>query len=179
MPGRDDRERSRPSELAFVLMVALCGLAASNLRGQEPLRLVGSEGTALERALTDAAQEVEKKLGQPACRTVFSDFRSLDGRLLSEVLQELRQDAATYFRGLVFYDGYGRSHCATRDILASTSPGSRAVYLCSTQFVEKAHRDPGLAAALLIHEELHALGLGENPPSSREITQQVIRRCGK
>ena len=29
----------------------------------------------------------------------------------------------------------------------------------------------------VIHESLHALGLGENPPSSSEITQHVERRC--
>jgi hypothetical protein len=33
------------------------------------------------------------------------------------------------------------------------------------------------AEAILIHEILHTLGLGENPPSSAEITRQVWRRC--
>jgi hypothetical protein len=32
---------------------------------------------------------------------------------------------------------------------------------------------------MIIHEELHSLGLGENPPDSKEITQQVIARCGR
>jgi hypothetical protein len=40
-------------------------------------------------------------------------------------------------------------------------------------------RDPGLSASLIIHESLHTLGLGENPPSSSEITQHVERRCWK
>jgi hypothetical protein len=35
------------------------------------------------------------------------------------------------------------------------------------------------ADVLLIHEMLHSLGLGENPPSSREITEHVVARCGK
>ena len=30
----------------------------------------------------------------------------------------------------------------------------------------------------LIHEMLHSLGLGENPPSTTEINGQVLRRCG-
>jgi hypothetical protein len=179
MPGRDERRRRSRFDASLALLIALATLPAASAHGQPALRLVGREGSAVERALTEAAQEAEKKLAEPACRAVFSDFRSLDGRPLSEVLQGVGQDATTYFRGLVFYDGYGRKSCETRDILASTSPGSRAVFLCSAQFVEKARRDPGLAAALLIHEELHTLGLGENPPSSREITQQVIRRCGK
>jgi hypothetical protein len=32
---------------------------------------------------------------------------------------------------------------------------------------------------MVIHEMLHSLGLGENPPSSREITKQVTARCGR
>jgi hypothetical protein len=39
-------------------------------------------------------------------------------------------------------------------------------------------RNPVLAESIVIHEMLHTLGLGENPPSSQEITQQVKRRCG-
>lgn len=179
MPGRDERERWTRSELVLTLLVAFSMLSPSELRGQEALRLIGTEGTAVERAVTEAAQEAQRKLALPSCQLVFSDFRSVDGRRLSQILDGLGQDAQTYFRGLDFYDGYGRPICATRDILASTIPGSRAVFVCSAQFVDKSHGDRGLAAVLLIHEELHALGLGENPPSSREITQRVIQRCGK
>ena len=68
---------------------------------------------------------------------------------------------------------------ADRGTIASTSPGSRVVYVCSPQFAEKQHREPGLTAALVIHEELHSLGLSENPPSSQAITAQVISRCGR
>ena len=31
---------------------------------------------------------------------------------------------------------------------------------------------------MIIHEILHSLGLSENPPSSDEITKQVLMRCG-
>ena len=30
----------------------------------------------------------------------------------------------------------------------------------------------------MIHEFLHTLGLGENPPTSQAITEQVEFRCG-
>jgi len=43
--------------------------------------------------------------------------------------------------------------------------------------VETARHDPFLADVALIHESLHSLGLGENPPSSSEITSRVISRC--
>ena len=32
--------------------------------------------------------------------------------------------------------------------------------------------------AVIIHETLHSLGLGENPPTSDEITWRVFSRCG-
>ena len=38
--------------------------------------------------------------------------------------------------------------------------------------------DPGIAANVVIHEMLHTLGLEENPPTSEEITRQVVKRCG-
>jgi hypothetical protein len=31
---------------------------------------------------------------------------------------------------------------------------------------------------IVIHEFLHTLGLGENPPTSQAITQRVAIRCG-
>jgi hypothetical protein len=34
-----------------------------------------------------------------------------------------------------------------------------------------------MAEAVIIHEMLHTLGLGENPPSSTEITFRVLNRC--
>ena len=179
MPGRDDSRRSTQSGLVLVLLISLGALRSARVEGQTPLTLIGAEGTLLERSVAEAAEKASSKLAAPSCQLVLSDFRSVDGHRLTEVLDGLGQDVQTYFRGLVFYDGRGKSICASRDILAATMPGSRAVFVCSTQFLEKSHRDPGLAAVLLIHEELHALGLGENPPSSREITQKVIQRCGK
>ena len=174
------RDRNRPrTGNAFAFAVLLLCSSPSPVFGQTPLKLAGRRGTAIEGALTEAAQRAEARLATPSCRMVFLDFRSLNGHLLQETLDGLGQNGQTYFRSLVFYDGYGRSACAPRDIIAFTSPGSRAIFVCSPQFVERVRREPGLAAALLIHEELHALGLGENPPSSKGITQKVIERCGK
>ena len=36
---------------------------------------------------------------------------------------------------------------------------------------------PSDAEDLIIHELLHSLGLGENPPTSSQISSQVMRRC--
>jgi hypothetical protein len=46
--------------------------------------------------------------------------------------------------------------------------------VCGPAFRElsRVHRENAL-----IHEMLHTLGLGENPPSSPEITKRVNERC--
>jgi hypothetical protein len=41
-----------------------------------------------------------------------------------------------------------------------------------------AARQASQAEIAVIHEALHTLGLGENPPDSREITRRVAERCG-
>ena len=63
-----------------------------------------------------------------------------------------------------------------RATYATTTPGRRTVFVCGAQFMEMQRRQPGLAADLLIHEELHSLGLGENPPNSSEITARIVAR---
>jgi hypothetical protein len=63
------------------------------------------------------------------------------------------------------------------DTVAATERGSRVVFICPVRFVEIERGNPEYAEATLIHELLHSLGLGENPPRSREITQRVLSRC--
>jgi hypothetical protein len=58
-----------------------------------------------------------------------------------------------------------------------TTPGSRAVFVCTNRFTDFAKRSPVEAEAIVIHELLHTLGLGENPPSSDEITEAVLEAC--
>ena len=45
-------------------------------------------------------------------------------------------------------------------------------------FAAQRRHDRRQTEVILIHETLHTLGLGENPPSSREITSRVLARCG-
>jgi hypothetical protein len=156
--------------------------AEGALSGAEVPRVeVGAPGalSGLNELVSRAVRDARAKLSESACSLIFSDFRDSQGRTLQENLDSSGRTGAAYLEWLTFYDGFGKTRCADRGTLASTSPGSRVVYVCSPQFSEKQHREPGLAAALVIHEELHSLGLGENPPSSQAITAQVIARCGR
>jgi hypothetical protein len=104
---------------------------------------------------------------------------SRSGRPLTVQLDALGLSAPDYLRRLVFYDGSRHRPCRDPDVHAFTSPGSRIVYVCERQFREKVQRDSGLGGVYVIHELLHSLGLGENPPLPADITRRVVARCGR
>ena len=62
-------------------------------------------------------------------------------------------------------------------MIAYTAAGSRVVFVCGRRFQDLWRREPWMAKIVVIHEALHTLGLGENPPSSEQITQRVRDRC--
>jgi hypothetical protein len=128
---------------------------------------------AVSRSLAGA----DRLLAEPACQEVLTDFRDASGRTLKEVLDGSEVSARGYLRWIVFSDGRGLEACRN-GTLAVTEPGSRVVFICPAAFVEAASGHPEGAEAALIHEMLHTLGLGENPPSSRDITDRVRARCG-
>jgi len=73
-------------------------------------------------------------------------------------------------------DGSSQALCRKTKTALVASPGVRRVFVCRT-FAEVQLRQPGVAESMVIHEVLHTLGLGENPPTSIEITQRVEARC--
>jgi len=180
MSGRDARSRTR--RIVPILTVLLTLKAEGALSGADVPRIEVGDPAALSglnELVSRAVGNARAKLAESSCALIFSDYRDSNGRTLQQNLDTAGRTGEGYLEWLNFYDGAGKPRCADRDTLASTSPGSRVVYVCSPQFSERQHRDPGLAAALVIHEELHSLGLSENPPSSQAITAQVIARCGR
>jgi hypothetical protein len=75
-----------------------------------------------------------------------------------------------------FVDGSSQANCRHSNIALTTSPGVRRVFVCKA-FADLQLRQPGVAESMVIHEILHTLGLGENPPTSIEITQRVEAHC--
>lgn len=142
---------------------------ASNVRLRCPHRCFW-----VRKALDGAA----RRLARPECGRLLSEFRDGEGRSLRENLEALGLDAPTYVRGYVFfYDGADRGTCERASILAVTEPHSHVVHVCP-RFSQASRTNPRLSEAILIHEALHTLGLGENPPSSAEITRRVLKACG-
>lgn len=118
------------------------------------------------------------KLRRPECSQVLSDFHEPAGRSLAEVLEERGTNAAEFLANLRFVDGGAVPRCAGGRVAAAANFGSPIVAVCKATFARVQYETPGLAANVLIHEMLHALGLGEDPPTSEEINRHVMRRCG-
>jgi hypothetical protein len=122
-------------------------------------------------------EEASHWLSFPQCQLLLSDFADHGGQRLTGKLTELGVTAAEYLRLILFEDGTTQAGCKRHGILAFTAIGSRVIYLCGRDFVRAAQRAPEEMRAVIIHEMLHSLGLGESPPSSKAITHRVKQRC--
>ena len=69
------------------------------------------------------------------------------------------------------------SRCHDDARLAFTYRNQSVVFVCGTRLWQAYRRDPRYVEALVIHEMLHTLGLGENPPASLEIHAGILKRC--
>jgi len=128
-------------------------------------------------AVREALQGAFDRLGQERCQGVFTDFVDAAGRPLQDELDHRGQTGQECLRRVHFRDGTTHRRCGRRSVMAVTSPGSPIVYVCPEAFWKWFRRGRLEVEATLIHEALHTLGLGEDPPPSREITARVIRRC--
>jgi hypothetical protein len=166
--------------VAFLLWVCLTVAA----HGEDPSREVALDEPgpdvppSYRKVLQATVDEARTKLLQASCLNVLGDFVDGGGGPLVADLVATGQSAADFLARIHFSDGRWSGSCAVPGIFAWTHPGSHAVHLCLDRFAQLAHANPSAAANLLIHEELHALGLREDPPSSRVITARVAVRCG-
>jgi hypothetical protein len=110
---------------------------------------------------------------------VLTHFRDEQGCLLSEKLAVSGARLADYLKLVVIRDAAEAKGCKDPSRLAFTKPGSRVVFVCGHAFGKVWIGSPTLARAIIIHEVLHTLGLGENGrfPSSSAITHRVLSLC--
>ena len=131
----------------------------------------------LTRLLVEAAVGgAARRLSDPRCQAVLYDFSDADQHTLTMVLAARQQTPTQYLHTVWFVDGGSQSQCARLGVGAFTGPGHRVIFMCPRLFrlqLGSPHHE-----ILVIHELLHTLGLGENPPTSDRITQQITKRCG-
>jgi hypothetical protein len=138
------------------------------------------DAAAVERAKAGAA----RRLQELECLQVLSDFTDPEGRTLDRNLEPWAMSAARYALMLPFWDGRAIPRCRRARVELVATRGTAAVYMCpggtgavQSRFAVIQAQNPTLAEAMVIHEVLHTLGLGEDPPSSFEITEKVRQRC--
>jgi hypothetical protein len=171
---------ARPGLVRLVLVLATCphfGALAAPTAGADRLSHVrlgtSRDDFVVVRALEGAAHRLET----PRCGDVLAHFKRADGSTLAEALAQEGLNGPGHLDLLLFYSGDDHPHCR-QSVLAWTSPGSRVVYVCTGRFREAYATKPAHVEAVLLHEMLHTLGLGENPPTSAEITARVVAACG-
>ena len=146
---------------------------ASNVRMADP-----SRAAAVRKAVLGAFDS----LGNGKCQGIFADFRDSSGQTLQEKLDALGETGQSYLKLVLFYEGSDHRACHSsrgQDISAATATGSRVVLICGGNFSQGRRPKPFGPEAVIIHEMLHSLGLGENPPTSDEITWRVFSRCAR
>ncbi len=138
-----------------------------------------------DRTITERVRaRAALRLQRPECAGLLTDFTDRGGRTLEENLQPLGVSASRYVFRLMFVDGSRLPMCRGRSVAMVVTPGLPHVFVCpagsgrlNSRLARIDAENASLADAMIIHEMLHTLGLGENPPSTFEITDRVLRRC--
>ena len=177
VPCRSWRVRTA---LLVSVLAPLCtsGLAGGHQRSDDWPRVTIGDSIAAE-AVYHSLNGASKWLADARCRQVFGEFHDQRGRPLERALEDLGISGDRYLAFVVFRDGGDSDYCTRFSLLAFTSQSSRVVTVCGRQFAKEWRQRPHVAYATIIHEALHTLGLGENPPSSAAITQRVLAKCDR
>jgi len=159
-------------------LVLVAGIGAHNVAlGAPRSKALNRPLNAFDAAAVERAKEgAARKLEDPECQKVFTDFSDREGVPLQASLDKWGVSATEYLQMIPFLDGSSQSLCRWSRVDLVTTPGTPRVFVCA-QFSTTQVRDPWLAEDVVIHEMLHTLGLGENPPTSIEITKRVKGRC--
>jgi len=173
------RSTGRLARTLLFPMLALGAVAGtSRVEGAEATPANARLRQARDRAmLAEAIRGAARRLGDPRCQELLGDFLGRSRRPLREALDAEGITAPEFLGRLYFYDGT-ESGCGDRR-LAYTQPASRVVYVCASRFRELYQQNTTQAEVAVVHEALHCLGLGENPPTWQEINARVEAACRK
>jgi hypothetical protein len=157
--------------------VLLTGMLPGRISAQTPVLvrfLEGDTRSAVQRAVEGAAA----RLSRLGCQDLFADLTDEGGERLSTKLQTRGRSPAEGFGLLRFFDDRGAPQCRDSKTLAFTQIGSPIIRVCALQFRNRFAQNRTTTEIILIHEFLHTLGMGENPPTSEAITKRTAFRCG-
>jgi hypothetical protein len=142
-------------------------LEAANARLKDPRARM-----ALAQAIRGAARQLE----DASCRSLLEEFSDASGGPLRAVLDAQASSVTEYLGRVLFYDA-PEAACQTTALAVTSAAGSRVIRVCGRRFVRAWTENARHAESVVIHEMLHSLGLGEDPPTSSYITSRVLARC--
>jgi hypothetical protein len=167
--------RARGAGFAVVALATCVGAArgeagdeAANARLKHP-----AERMAMARAIQGAAN----RLDRAECQGLLDEFADASGRPLRSVLEAQSLGIREYLDRVLFYDAPSAA-CQGATLAGMTEAGSRVIRVCGSRFARAMTENARYAEGVVIHEMLHSLGLGENPPTTYFITSRVQARCG-
>ena len=174
------RSNRRPCHLwLFALLLgwvcAVAPLSAADKIRPRPEWGVTIGNVVARLAVLWSLEEASRWLTSERCQALLTEFHDERRQPLADRLTVLGTDIQSYLRMIRFVEGSSYRSC--KGAAAFTEPGSRVVYICDSAFQRIWQSDRMWAAAIVLHEALHSLGLGENPPTSDQITKRVLARC--
>ncbi|HUL79894.1 MAG TPA: hypothetical protein VL691_21700 [Vicinamibacteria bacterium] len=169
--------RRCPARAPVAVLLALAVLfGTAGAEAHEPAVTNARLRRPQDRALlAETIRGAARRLGDPRCQVLLGEFADAKHRPLREALEAEGLSAPQFLGRLYFYDGSDRGCGARR--LAYTTPGSRVVYVCGDRLRDVYFRNTTLAEVAVVHETLHCLGLGENPPTWKEINDRIQAVC--
>lgn len=179
MCGRGRRRARSRALLAVAVRIVVAGSACGAASAEASDLKVRVPNVADARAIRLAVLGAANRLENDRCQEVLSRFRDASGRTLRANLEAQGQTPSGYLERVWFYPGSHLQACQSRRVFAVTSPGSHVVYICLPQFRNQQWAAAEAAEVVIIHEALHSLGLGEDPPSTEQITHEVQRACAR
>jgi len=170
--------RGRVVFLFVMVLTVWPGSPVAALEQREPWPRIHIPDPVARQITIAALEAASARFADDDCSRIFTDFADGNGRPLADRLSAVAVDSHDYLRLITFIDDTRHPLCGS-GILALTVPGGRVVRVCTVELTRIHAQQPDYVVASVIHEILHTLGLGENPPSSREITKRVLGRCGR
>jgi hypothetical protein len=127
-------------------------------------------------ALAQALRGATRRLTREECQGLLDEFTDTSGQPLRAALVAQAMDVKEYLSRVLFYDAPAEA-CQEQMLAGATEAGSRVIRVCGRRFARTVTESANHGEAIVIHEMLHSLGLGENPPTSEYITSRVMERC--